>query len=723
LFIPTIDPRDPRHVFVACDMTGAYRSTDAGQSWQMFNLGGTIHFFVFDPLDSNTIYAEGIGLWRSTNSGTTWDLVYPDPADVKTVDFSGDHAAEDILLKSGMPAKITALAVDPANSKVLYGSFRNQDLSELRVSADRGKSWQPITKFRGLASRIDIDPRSSPEYRDLYVTTDQGIYVRSNGDWELRAYPNAINADQVALSFPNNARPVVYALAGSEVMVSEDGGSHWRASTLPGSGAQLRAIAVAPANPSVAYVSFRNLAQGLFGFGKKSFGLAKTTDRGKSWSLAWSESPDESAANVSDGWITQFFGPGYGGSPLAIAIAPSDARVVYATDQGRILRSDDAGKNWNQIYTRRVSSNAFTGRGMESTTSYGVHFDPFDLQRMFISYTDIGLFRSENGGESWTTSVTGAPRAWWNTTYWITFDPQVRGRMWAAMSAVHDLPRPKMWQRKSPESYDGGVCISDDGGRTWRKSNEGMLPTAATHVLLDPSSPLSNRVLYVAGFGRGVYKSTDGGRTWSLKNTGIAETNPLAWRLARDSAGVLYLILARWSDDGSIGNNQDGALYRSSDHAEHWTRMRLPAGVNGPNGLAVDPRNARHLLLAAWARNTHPAAGGGVYASEDGGLHWQSVLSQDQHIYDITVDLRNPRIVYAAGFQSSAWRSPDSGKTWKRIPGFNFKWAHRVVPDPRDIAQIYVTTFGSSVWHGPAIGDPEAVDEIATPSLAHPLSH
>src|SRR5258708_37366965 len=103
----------------------------------------------------------------------------------------------------------------------------------------------------------------------------------------------------------------------------------------------------------------------------------------------------------------------------------------------------------------------------------------------------------------------GVPREWLNTTYWVVFDPKV------------------------PANYKGGVCRSDDGGRTWTKSNRGMDETAATHILLDPTSPVDARVLYVAGFGRGVYKSNDGGRSWTLKNQGVTQKEPFAWRLAR----------------------------------------------------------------------------------------------------------------------------------------------------------------------------------------------
>jgi len=288
------------------------------------------------------------------------------------------------------------------------------------------------------------------------------------------------------------------------------------------------------------------------------------------------------------------------------------------------------------------------------------------------------------------------------------------------MSYVHDLPRPKMWRRTPPARYDGGVCLSEDGGKTWSVSNQGMPGTAATHILLDPSSPVDARVLYVTGLGKGVFKSTDGGRTWALRNEGLPGPEPFAWRLARDKAGALYVILARRSEDGSMGTAQDGGLFRSRDGAEHWEAVTLPKGVNGPNGLAIDADDTNRLYLAAWGRNLPDgAAGGGIFLSTDEGGSWRNVLSRDQHVYDITPDPRDPQILYACGFESSAWRSTDRGETWSRIRGYNFKWGHRVIPDPRDPHHIYITTFGGSVWYGPAEGDPQAGEDIATPALAY----
>jgi hypothetical protein len=68
--------------------------------------------------------------------------------------------------------------------------------------------------------------------------------------------------------------------------------------------------------------------------------------------------------------------------------------------------------------------------------------------------------------------------------------------------------------------------------------------------------------------------------------------------------------------------------------------------------------------------------------------------------------------MYFTGHDQAAWRSADRGKTWTRLRGFNFKQGKRVVPDPNDPSKVYITTFGSGVWHGPATGDPQATEDV-----------
>ena len=88
------------------------------------------------------------------------------------------------------------------------------------------------------------------------------------------------------------------------------------------------------------------------------------------------------------------------------------ANVAYGTDLGRTMRTTDGGATWTAMYSRQVNGAGWTTTGLDVTNSYGIHFDPFDSKRVFITYTDIGLFRSEDGGNSWMSSTTGVPREW-----------------------------------------------------------------------------------------------------------------------------------------------------------------------------------------------------------------------------------------------------------------------------------------------------------------------
>jgi len=692
----------------------------------MFNLQGLVRFFVFDPKDPNVIYASSVGLWRSANGGETWSLIDPDPASVSAMQQTSDDA--EVSFVTAKPhGVITALAIDPENSKTLYAARQQAGAYNLVESQDWGQSWQNLTSLPGPGLRVAVDPHSPAADRTLYALGEGFVLVREHNEWLNRSLPTGVKSlasgsAGLSLGFSPEGAAILYAAGPSGLFVSSDGASTWTKSELPGLGAAVRAVAVSPTDPRIAYVSYKNLQDGFLGgvFNKTfSLGVARTSDQGKTWELVWKES-SQPAANIHEAWMSPFFGPGNPDSPLDMTVSDQNPNLVYTTDYGRVLRTSDGGKNWQAVYSSRRDDGTFVGRGLENTTNYGVHFDPFDPKKMFISYTDIGPFRSENGGESWIPSKDGIPAKWRNTTYWIVFDPIVRGRMWAATSGQHDLPEPKTWRNKSPSAWEGGICISEDGGKTWRPSNTGMPPAATTHILLDPKSSSESRVLYVAAMGHGVYKSNDAGKTWALKNSGISGSEPFAYRLTLDSAGTLYLVVARRNTDGSLGNDGDGALFRSDDGAEHWTRIALPSGVNGPRGLAVDATNPKRLYLAAWGRNLpHQSEGGGIYVSDDGGKSWKASWTRDQHVYDVTIDPRRPEVVYAAGYESSIWRSADRGKTWKRIPGFNFKWINRVIPDPQHEDLIYITTFGGGVWHGPAVGDLSAVDEIATPVAAH----
>ncbi len=721
-FIPAVSPHMPNVVLVRCDMTGAYISHDAGESWRMYNLRGGVRFFLFDPVDADIIYtATGSGLYRSTDRGSTWALVFPDPATVVGSAMPDDHAGERFITSDGRRRSIQAMAVDPEDSEVLYAVITEGGASALHVSRDLGRRWRSLGAVAGGASRVFVDKASPAENRTVGIFSAGAVDLLRNN--RITRMPTPARFTSFSGGFDSQAgRAILYGTSGNRVYVSHDGGASWNEATsnvaLGGTLQRASTIAASENFGEVAYV--RITASG----GGQTFnGLARTGDGGITWTHVVNTSArpgDRPDAPPNASWFYALYSRDASVASNSLSVAPNHPNIVYGTDFGRTMRTTDGGSTWFACYSDIRADYSATTRGLDVTTTYGYHIDPFNPMRHFITYTDIGLMRSEDGGVTWHISTTDVPRAWRNTTYWIEFDPEVEGLMWGVFCRNHDIPRPKMWRNTDPARYEGGVGISTDGGRTWTASNEGMPQTAPTHILLDPESPVGNRTLYVAATGTGVWKSTDNGKSWELRNNGLDYEQPFAWWIDRDRNGVLYLIVARRSEDGSYNNWRDGALYRSTDGAESWTKVQLPQGVNGPNGIAIDPEDPNRIYLALWGRRTaEDAVNGGIILTTDGGRTWREVLTRDQHIYDVTIDPRDPNILYACGFQHNAWRSDDRGETWSRIKGYNFKWGHRVIPDPFDPDMIYVTTFGGSVWYGPAKGDPDAVEDIVTPEVAY----
>ena len=739
-FHPAISPHDPNDILNSTDMSEGYVSHDGGNSWRMFNLRGHVRWYMWDPVDRNTAYAKTTGLFRTTDCGRTWALVHPAPSNVGRIAAIGDHGFEVIFTKDGSMDTVEALAVDPADSKSLYAVMSADETCWLSVSSDWGKTWKKSADLPPESSKVWIDPKSPRGDRTLFVACASAVGVRRGGVWtHSKPLPGVSRANGFAMGFAADGAPVIYAVSGpgwrgdggsvTAVFLSTDSGASWQrveagiVRQVPkGTGEPLllfQTVACCPTEPNVAYVSYKG-ARVVPNQKERYLGVAKTTDFGKTWQLVWLDGP-RSGPNMRNDWLNDRFGPEWGENPFHISVGHADPDLALATDFGRSMMTKDGGKNWYGVFSKKMPNGDWTTTGLDMTTCYGVHFDPFDRNHFFISYTDIGLMESNDGGVSWrSATANGVPADWVNTTYWMVFDPQVKGLCWAVMSGVHDLPFPKMWNRGGYSHFNGGVVASGDGGRTWRRSTEGMPETAATDIILDPKSPVGARVLYVTGFGTGVWKSTDGGKSWKLKNNGIRTKDPFCWRIVMDTEGTLYLVIARRSYRGEIGNDDDGFLYRSTDGAETWQEVKLPDGTSGPHGIAIDPRDTNRLYLACWGLYKPDGdINGGILLSEDAGKSWKWIFERHKHVYDVITDPNDPDVLYAGTMTFSVWRSPDRGGTWTRVKGYNFKQANRVIVDPYHPDRIFMTTFGGSVWYGPAAGDPNAVEDVVTPVVSY----
>jgi photosystem II stability/assembly factor-like uncharacterized protein len=103
---------------------------------------------------------------------------------------------------------------------------------------------------------------------------------------------------------------------------------------------------------------------------------------------------------------------------------------------------------------------------------------------------------------------------------------------------------------------------------------------------------------------------------------------------------------------------------------------------------------------------------GGVIKTSDGGKSWKQVFDERVRVNSAGIDPQNNNLVYINTFQNSAYRSEDFGESWKRIEGYRFKWGQRAVPDINHPGMLFLTTYGGSVFYGPAAGISGCPDDI-----------
>ncbi|HUU27707.1 MAG TPA: hypothetical protein VM123_07835 [archaeon] len=735
MFSPTINPYDPDNVLLRCDMTGAYVTFDAGASWRMFNLRTAVEDFEFDPSSPGTVYACNTDLYRSEDGGARWRLIYPDPANVLYERMVGDHSEQSYWTVDGMPdAWIDKVRVDPANSDhLLIGLHSKWDgPAKILVSNDRGQNWRILAELPG-DQVLAVFPGTWWDNPDeVLAITDIGAVRVSETSGEITAldlpdtplvYADGGKGDGGhALYVLSAMRQLGRSVAGG-VFRSTDRGGTWNAVnedltrpfTYYGAVPSYNTLAVCQSQPEVAYLACASYSAG--SNSPPQFGIFKTVDSGENWDWVYRADWDGIISkNFSESWYTRSYDPSWSASPHELGVCPTKPDICYAAD-GHSYRTLDGGKTWQTVYSINQPDDSYTSRGLDVTTCYGVHFDPFDSLHIFISYTDIGLFHSFNGGESWVHAISGIGFSWMNTCYWLVFDPEVKDRIWSVWSDCHDLPRPKMFYsgKLARGEYNGGPAVSQNGGLTWLPTNRGMnLPTVCTHIILDPASPAGSRTLYICGFGRGVFKSTDDGKNWSEVSQGLGN-NRNAWRIVLLPDSTLFLVVARGWEDG-VGD-VPGAVYRSKDGAQSWQAVELPEGVTGPNDLAFDPSEPRRMYLSCWPRTDRSVwpyveIRGGLYRTEDGGAAWKQVFYENAHVYAAAVDPRRPSTIIINTFDSAAFRSDDRGETWYRLEGYTFKWGHRPILDPWHPDMLYLTTFGGSVFYGPAWGVKGAFEGI-----------
>lgn len=753
----TVNPHRLDTLLVSCDMTAGYITQNGGKSWREFNLKSRQYAYAFDPHDPDTLWVGTSGLFRSRDNGETWLLVFPDPHKVIGETRLDDECRHSFISTDNWPGKnIHAITVDPDRRGQVFIGIKKMGPEEpfdfqkpmkregilLYATTDGGANWRGISELPASdIFLIAIHPASQAAERAVLVFTEKAVYYieTATGETSALSLPEnvrSLNHASVAVD-PSDGATVIHLIAhielpgpkvGATILRSRDLGVTWQdcraglADVNPAGPPWISQVSACAADARRVWTIVEHCLE-TDAEGKQviAFGILRSDDAGDTWQWAVKQDDFHDPDNREIGWAERDYGAQWGDitgdhqiSPKGrfcwdVVASPVDPDVCYTMDFSTVYATHDGGATWEQLVTNLHPDGSASSRGIDVQGMFGVIFDPFDSEHLVLPTTDAGIFHSLNGGRTWRHDLAGVPRECINTCYWVVFDPQVKGRAWSVWSAMHDIPRLKMLREEFFARDQGGICKTDDGLRTWRPSAVGLPALArCTHIILDPASPVGNRTLYAALYRDGVYKSTDDGLTWTKKANGLDPRNPFAWRLLLSPDGTLYVVLVK---NRMKGQEFPGMVCKSTDGAETWEPVSLPDEMDFPNDLTCD--SSGRLYLAGWPRLANGEnRGGGAYASDDGGQTWVQIFDPRVHVYTVTVDFSNPATLYLSTFAAAIYRSDDRGQNWRRLKGCNFQWCYRPVPDPHHPGMLYVTTFGSSVWYGPAEGVEDAVEDI-----------
>lgn len=283
---------------------------------------------------------------------------------------------------------------------------------------------------------------------------------------------------------------------------------------------------------------------------------------------------------------------------------------------------------------------------------------PSQPRTFYMGAASGGVFRTTNGGQSWTPITDGKMPLGSVGAITVSSDPNI-----IYIGTGSDGVR-------SNVSTGRGVYRSGDNGATWEF--RGLYDVGQIGALrVHPTNPntvvvAANGDIFKTSKQRGIFKTTDGGKTW--KNTLYVSDSTGAMDVEYNAANpnIMYAWMSRierkpWT---IISGAREGGFYKSTDGGDTWTKTGagLPPDLIGKGNLATTAANPQRIYALIEA-----LPGGGLYRSDNGGDNWQLVnstpgLTQRPFYYTtLSGDPTNADVVYAGA--ETFYKSTDAGKS------------------------------------------------------------
>ena len=363
-----------------------------------------------------------------------------------------------------------------------------------------------------------------------------------------------------------------------------------------------------------------------FYMGTTGGGVWKTTDAGNNWK------------NISDGQITV-------GSIGAISVSESDENVIYvgtgsADPRGNIsigngiYKSVDSGENWEFIGLPKAG---LIGKIEIHPRNSDIVYVAA-LGNIFGPNAERGVYKTIDGGKNWQkvyfiSNKTGARD--------VEINPDNENEILASFWTVQRKP----WTLVDG-SDEGGVFMSKDAGKSWKKLTEG-LPKGLTGKIQVEYSPANSSRLWAMIQAQkeeegGLYRSDDGGKTWNRINRDH-KLRQRGWYYSHINADPVNENIIYASNTGFYKSVDGGKTFDERLYTQH--------GDN--HGVWINPNNNKIMI------NCND---GGANVSLNGGETWSTQLNQPTpEFYRLTVDNQFPFRMYAGQQDNSTISVPSRG--------------------------------------------------------------
>jgi photosystem II stability/assembly factor-like uncharacterized protein len=278
----------------------------------------------------------------------------------------------------------------------------------------------------------------------------------------------------------------------------------------------------------------------------------RSTDLGSTWTRAEEIGlPESSGLTLEKTWHVE---PGREDEP---------GRLWLGGAPGVLFRSDDSGVTWQVVES--VLNHETRDRwnpGAGGMCCHSIQLDPTTPERMYIGISAAGVFRSEDGGDSWTPANQGTGADF------LPDDPSPAVGQCVHKLLLHPAQPNRLWQQNHC-----GVYRSDDRGQSWERLDGNGLPSDFGFPLaLDPRDPDSAFVVPEYGAenrvtpdGRiGIYRTNDAGASWNLTTKGLPEP---AWAAVMREG----FSFDRLDPFGVYLGTQSGSVFASADGGQSWS--------------------------------------------------------------------------------------------------------------------------------------------------------